>query len=277
MSLPEQNEYISARDDRDYLLEYKSIDISRLSRLTLLDVPVDNVSRDEAVACILDLIEKKQGPHHVLFIDPIKLMRIRPGKKLRFIAEQARLILADGAGIVWASEKTVAPLKERIPMISFIMDIVRLATSKQLTIYLLGSRTDHLEKVFFNLQRSFNGIRIIGRQGGHFEENREALVKEALRKSAPDIILLGMGFPQQEIWIKNNWAYLSQSIVIGVDGAFDQLSGEEKKAPDWWQLRGLAWLWRTISRPWLAGRFWATIHFVLLVWWRSFKARKRQR
>src|SRR5262245_45533419 len=67
---------ISAKEDRDYLLEYKSINLSALDRHDVLGVPVDNLSRDEAVAVVLDLIEKKKGPHHVMFVDPLKLMRI---------------------------------------------------------------------------------------------------------------------------------------------------------------------------------------------------------
>ena len=40
----------TAKEDRDYLLDYKSIDLIGLERHSVLDVPVDNVSRDEALA-----------------------------------------------------------------------------------------------------------------------------------------------------------------------------------------------------------------------------------
>lgn len=264
----------SAKEDRDYLLEYKSIDLTSLRREDLLDAPIDNVSRDEAIAAALDMIEKRSGPHHILFLDPIKLMRLRSNRKLSFIFDQARLILPDGAGLVWAARKLGRPLKERIPMIAFIMDLVRLAAKNDLTIYLLGSRMENLERVFFNLTRSFPGVRIIGRQEGYFTREREMLIKESLRKSAPDIILIGMGFPYQEIWIRDNWQYLSHGIVVGVDGSFDVLAGKEKKAPDWFQLRGMAWLWRTITRPYLLDRVFATMHFYLATYWRSFRRKK---
>lgn len=78
----------TAKEDRDYILEYKSIDLSGLKRETILDVPVDNITRDEAVAAILEMVEKKDGPHHVLFLDPLKLMRIRRSKKLGFVGDR---------------------------------------------------------------------------------------------------------------------------------------------------------------------------------------------
>lgn len=263
----------SAKEDRDYLLDYKSIDLSSIRREDILDVPVDNINRDEAVALILEMIENRSGPHHVLFLDPIKLMRLRRSKKLRHILDDARLVLADGAGIGWAAARLGTPLKERIPMIAMIMDIVRLAWKQEYTIYLLGSRMEYLERVFFNMQRSFPGVRIIGRQEGYFGGEREALVKESLRKSAPDIIFLGMGFPTQEQWLHENKEYLSRSVVIGVDGAFDILSGKEKKAPDWFQTRGLAWFWRTLARPLYIDRMFAVFFFFVMTLWRSFRKR----
>ncbi len=265
---------LTAKEDRDYLLEYKSININALKRHLVLDVPIDNVNRDEAVAIVLDKIEKKKGPFHVFFVDPLKLMQIRPGKKLGFITDQAGLVLADGAGIGWAAAKIRQPIKERIPMIAFLMDLIRLAVKKDFTIYLLGSRIEYLEKVFFNLQKSFPGVRIIGRQGGHFDSARENLIKESLRKSSPDLIFLGMGFPLQEQWIRENYSFLSSAVVVGVDGSFDILSGKEKKAPDWAQTKGFAWLWRTIMRPLLLDRWFYLLQFYLLTTIRGIKANR---
>ena len=257
--------------DRDYILEYKSIEIGDLSRENILGVPIDNVSRDEAVAVILDLVEKQEGPHHVLFMDPIKLMQLRPGKKLAPYVENARLVLSDGAGLTWAAEKLGSSLKERIPLIATLMDVVRLAEKKELTIYLLGSKLEYLERVFFNLQRSFPGVRIIGRQSGFFDPEREALIKESLRKSSPDIVFIGMGFPHQEKWISENLDSFSRAVVFSVDGALDVLSGRERKAPDYFQLRGLAWLWRIISRPWHVIKVFYTIQFYILTGWRAMR------
>lgn len=159
-------------------------------------------------------------------------------------------------------------------MIAMIMDLVRLAAKKDLTIYLLGSRMENLERVFFNLQRSFPGVRIIGRQEGYFSKERETLVKESLRKSSPDIIFLGFGFPLQEIWMRDNWDYLSNAVVVGVDGAFDILSGRRKKAPDSIQLNGFTWLWRTLTRPFLLDRFFAMLGFYLMTLWHGFRRPK---
>ena len=259
--------------ERDYVLDYKSVDIHSLRRVSVLDFPIDNVTRDEAVALILNHIENESGPMQLLFLDPIKLMRLRSSKKLKHLRDHFGLILADGAGLGWAAAKLGNPLKERIPMIAMLMDIVRLAAMQELTIYLLGDRPEYLERVFFNLQRSFPGVRIIGRQAGSWRPEREELIKESLRKSSPDIIFLGMGFPTQELWSDANRDHLSNAVVIGVDEAFGILSGKAKRSPDYFQLRGLTWFWRTLSRPFLLDRVIATISFFLKTSWRAFRRR----
>ncbi len=263
-------QYSSAWEDRDYLLEYKSIDLHGLNRVQLLDVPVDNVSRDEAVAKVFDHLEKKDGPFFVQFLDPLKLMRLRPGRKLAELGS-AELMLAEGGGLEWACRRLHIPFKGRVPMIAFLMDLFRLAHKKDYTIYILGSRPEHVERVYLNLTRSLPGLRIIGRQSGHFDKEREELIKESMRKSSPDIILIGMGFPRQELWMRENQEFLGNAVVIGLDGAIDVLSGKKKKAPDGMQLKGLVWLWRLLVRPYRLDKIWNLLGFCTLVLWRSFK------
>lgn len=257
--------------ERDYILDYKSVDVSALQRVDLLDVPVDNVSREEAMAVILEMIERKRGPYHVMFLDPLKAMRLRSHRKLRHLSDKIDMILADGAGLGWAARKLGRPLKERLPMIGMIIDLVRLARDQDMTIYLLGSRPEYLEQVFHNWQRSFPGVRIIGRQAGAFTPEREELIKESLRKSSPDIVFVGMGFPGQELWIQENIEFFSNAVIVGVDSSFGILSGKVRLAPDWFQLRGLSWLWQTLSRPFLLDRLFGTLFFFLKTYWRAFR------
>ena len=286
----------SAKEDRDDLLVYKSIDIKQLSRIKLFGIPIDNVTRDEALSYIFTFLEKKKtnrdGPYHVLLLDPIKLIRITLQKRHCKIAKKAQLVLTEGGGLRWITINLDTPIKERIPIISLIMDLMRLAVSNEFTVYFLGSRREYLEKVFFNFQRSFPGIRIIGRQEGYFGHEREALVKESLRKSAPDLILLSMEFLKQQQWIQENKSYLVNSVVVGIDDSFEILSGLDrrrfftsgpsvlsdygkvfptfgslavrKRSPHWIQTRGFTWLWYGLTRFWRLHDLFLIISFYMV-------------
>lgn len=251
----------SSKDERDILLEYQNIDVSKLETLKVLGIPIDNVTTDEAIAKLFRVLEKKEGMHHVLFLDPIKLMRMRPKKSLHRIAEKAGTILVEGAGIGWMSS---GRLKERVTPIAVMMDLIRLAELKEFTAFIFGAKDEIVERIYFNLTRHFPKVRIVGRHAGHLDRQREMRVKEAIRKTGPDIIFLAMDFPDQEIWIENNTGYFGKAVVIGVGGALDMLSGADKKAPEWFKERGLIWLWRIIARPYRIQRMWETFYFILL-------------
>ncbi|MBE7412865.1 MAG: WecB/TagA/CpsF family glycosyltransferase [Leptospiraceae bacterium] len=254
----------SSKEERDFLLEYKAIDLKSLEQFTLGGVTFDNVTIDESIAKIISFVEKKDKHYHILFLDPIKFMYMRKGAKLARIAEKASMVLADGSGLGWAARKMGFILKERISVIGLMMDIVRMAEKKNFTIFMLGSKEDIIEKVFFNLIRHFPDLRIVGRHSGHMNAQRELMVKEAIRKTSPDIIFLGLDYPEQEIWIENNTGYLGKSVIVGVGGAFDILSGKIKKAPDYFQVNGLTWLWRIIVRPYRINRVFKLLYFIIL-------------
>jgi len=261
MKNPNEIVHTSSKDERDILLEYQNIDSTRIETVLVLGVPITNATTDEVVARLAKIIDSKADFHHVLFLDPIKLMRMRPKKRLYRIVEKAGTILADGAGINWMSG---GKLKERVTPIALMMDLVRLAEIKGYTLFFFGGRDEVVERVFFNLTHHFPKIRIVGRQAGHLDRPREMRVKEAIRKTSPDIIFLAMDFPDQEIWIENNTGYFGKALVIGVSGSLDVLSGMDPKAPDSFKLKGLTWLWRIIVRPYRILRIWETLYFVLL-------------
>ena len=62
----------SAKEERDYFLEYQNIDTTDRPKLNLAGIEFDNISRDKSVAVILDWIKKKEKFNHVLFLDPLK-------------------------------------------------------------------------------------------------------------------------------------------------------------------------------------------------------------
>ncbi len=266
-------------EEKDILLEYKSIDITKIDKKNILGVPIDDLTREESMAKILDFLENRKKVRFVLFLDPIKLMRIRPGQKYQKFSE-SDLIIAEGKGLQWASKKLNQNLKERISLISFLMDLFRLAHKSKYTIYLLGSKQENIEKVYKNLTRNLPGIQIIGRQSGYFSNEWEKKIKLSLKKCSPDIVLVGMGFPKQEKWIRDNLDIFSYetknpkekkySIVIGVDNAFDILAGK-RNIPEFFQINGLQWLWRLLTKPYRIDFWWYFVKFYFMVLWNSFK------
>ncbi|EQA63367.1 WecB/TagA/CpsF family glycosyltransferase [Leptospira alexanderi] len=274
MKKPDEIVHLSAKDDRDYLLDYQVIQTETLGKTDILGVPFDNVTQDESVAKIYRLLQEKEKFHHILFLDPVKIMSVRKGKKLHRITEKATMILAEGAGLQWAAARLGKILKERISTIALMMDLVRLCELRNYSIFMLGGKEDVIEKVYFTLSRHFPGVRIVGRHAGYMNPQRELMVKESIRKTSPNLIFLAMDFPEQEIWIENNTAFFGHSVIIGVSGSLDILSGKVRKAPNFFKLRGLVWLWRILSKPWRLFRFFRMFQFFTVVFFKSLFQKK---
>jgi N-acetylglucosaminyldiphosphoundecaprenol N-acetyl-beta-D-mannosaminyltransferase len=65
----------------------------------------------------------------------------------------------------------------------------------------------------------------------------------------PDIVLVSLTAPKQDIWIANNKAVLCPAIYIGIGGAFEVMAGIAKRAPKWMHGAGLEWFYRLIQEP----------------------------
>lgn len=66
---------------------------------------------------------------------------------------------------------------------------------------------------------------------------------------APQVLLVGMGMPRQEIWIADHLDALPDCVVLNVGAAFDYEAGVQKAAPRWMGKAGLEWLYRLAVDP----------------------------
>ena len=140
------------------------------------------------------------------------------------------MYLTNGAGIQWAAKMLGSSIKERIAMLSFMMDLVRIAEMKEHTVFFVGGKPEIVERAFFNIRKSFPKIRIVGRHSGYFSADREKAIIEAIQKSEPDIIFVGLGFPKEDEWIYKLKGELKHGVIISVGGSIDIMSGVYKKS-----------------------------------------------
>jgi N-acetylglucosaminyldiphosphoundecaprenol N-acetyl-beta-D-mannosaminyltransferase len=74
-------------------------------------------------------------------------------------------------------------------------------------------------------------------------------VVEAINAYRPDIVLVGMGMPRQEIWVLENQAKLGPCVTFTVGGAFDYEAGVQRPSPRWMGQVGMEWLFRLMVDP----------------------------
>jgi N-acetylglucosaminyldiphosphoundecaprenol N-acetyl-beta-D-mannosaminyltransferase len=183
----------------------------------------------------------------IVAVNPEKIMKMREDAQLDDFVKKADYRIPDGTGILLASKKMGGNIKNRITGVDTMMELAKLASEKNYSIFLLGSRDEIVEKTKDTLISRFPGLRIAGVRNG-YDLNDEVVVRK-INNSGAQILFIAMGSPKQELWMDKNKDDLNVNIFQGVGGSFDVIGGFIKRAPSWMQKIGLEWLHRLILEP----------------------------
>lgn len=93
----------------------------------------------------------------------------------------------------------------------------------------------------------------------------EACLK-AIETANPDIVWIGMGTPQQQIWAAKHRGKIP-GILIGVGFAFAVCAGKHPNPPAWARATGTAWIWRMAREPKRLGPRYLKYHLLFLAAW----------
>lgn len=250
-------------------------------RLWLLGVPLVRLRLGEVV----DRIESALADHRsssrsrsgskliVATPDTTAVMRAQRDPLLREAYRRAGLVTADGIGLVWASRLlgiglgVGGPLPERVTGIDLVLELCRRARERGrgYKLFLLGGKPGVAEAAARRLAERFPGLRIAGCHHGYFADNDNDEVIREINAAEPEVLLVGLGVPRQELWMLENEEKLEAGVLIGVGGSFDVLSGRLRRAPRLLQRAGLEWLWRLLRQPWRLPRALAIPRFLLWV------------
>lgn len=173
-------------------------------------------------------------------------------------------IVPDGIGVVKAANYIGIDLKERITGVDISYELLRLANEFSKSVYLLGASKEVIELTVSNIKTEYPNINIVGYCDGYVED-KDAIFDDIERKS-PDIVLVALGVPKQEILIAKHYDRFSKGIFVGVGGTFDVISGTKKRAPLIVQKLNIEWLYRIWGDKERIKRFWnSNVKFIFKI------------
>ncbi len=187
--------------------------------------------------------------------------------------KDSSVIIPDGVGTVLASKIQGKPVKEKIPGIEVMGEIIKKAEREGKGIYLLGAKEDVLLKCSENLLLKYPELNIVGMRNGYFKKEDSDLIAEEIKSKNPYAIFIAMGSPRQEEFISKYMDELPSKIFMGVGGSFDVFAGNVNRAPKWMISLGLEWLYRVSKEPWRIKRLGAIPKFLWLVLINRFKGK----
>ena len=226
----------------------------------ILGVEFDNVTLDQAAEKALELLAERRGAY-VVTPNPEIVMCCRDDPAARAAVAGAALTIPDGIGVIYAARLRKTPLQERVPGIEFTARLLEHLSGTGGRVFLLGGKPGIAEAAAERLSAQYPGLVLCGTHDGYFSDDGPVI--EAVNAAAPDLLLVCLGAPKQEIWMHRNAEQLRVGLMIGAGGSLDVFAGAVKRAPEVWQRLNLEWFYRLLHNPRRLGRMMQLPRFLL--------------
>lgn len=233
---------------------------------SLLGISVSRDSLKKTIPKIIELAKtgkKRASPYYVATLNLDFLshaffvkQHFSEEKELIKILQKASLVTADGIPIVWGCRLLGQPLNERVTGADLLMPLLSKAEEQQLSVYFLGGEKKILKNAISIIKKEFKELSISGYDAPMVvlskttdpTQNDLRIIKKINAKK-PDILILSLGNPKQELWFNRNCHQINVGVAIGLGGTLNFLTKTIKRAPIWIQKSGLEWVHRLSQDP----------------------------
>lgn len=190
----------------------------------------------------------------IITVNPEIIMKSYKNIEIKkMLLNDNNILVPDGISIIKKAKQYNINIKERITGVDISSKALEICNKNKKSIYLFGSKKEVLDKLIININQKYPNINIVGFSDGYVED-KDKIMKEVISLS-PDLILIALGVPNQELLINKYIEKAKKGVFIGVGGTFDVLSGCKKRAPKLFIKLNLEWLYRIICEPTRLKRF----------------------
>ncbi|GAB4455796.1 MAG: hypothetical protein OHK0029_12480 [Armatimonadaceae bacterium] len=217
--------------------------------VTLLGIPVDNVTMTEAVEWITERLDQRENPAQVSFVNADCANIAYKNTAYRSVLQDSEFVLADGIGMKLAGKLLRREIKQNVNGTDLFPRLCAALEGTEHSIYFLGGQPEIPERVAQWVQTHYPQVRIAGTQHGYFAPEDEGAVIQQIRASGASLLLVAFGAPRQDMWVAEHLAATGVAVGMGVGGLFDFYSGNKPRAPQWVREMGMEWLFRLLVEP----------------------------
>ena len=221
-------------------------------RLTILKIPIDNITMDKAVDTILKWLRENRS-RQVCFVNADCANISYKNSDYLEVLKTADLCLADGIGLKLAGKLLSRTIAQNVNGTDMFPILCQQLAGTGLKVFLLGGRAEVVQGVADWINSNYAEVEVAGYHHGYFDRDDEPGIIKNIADSGAHLLLVAFGAPRQDIWINRHIVESGARVAIGVGGLFDFYSGRLPRAPLWMREIGLEWLYRMLQEP---GRLW---------------------
>lgn len=201
-------------------------------RSDLFGVPVELAQSAEMLRTILAW--KRDGrPRQVMYLNAHVVNQSRELPELAQALSNADLVYCDSSGVRLAARVLGLPVPPRITGADWVWGLAALCESSARSLYLLGAEPQVAREAADTLVRWYPRLSIAGAHHGYadLDSPQNQRVIEDINAKQADIVLVGMGTPQQQLWAKRCANQLDVEVVWTVGGLLDSIAGRGPRVP----------------------------------------------
>lgn len=228
----------------------------------LLGFNIDTFDLESAVIYAKNLIESKAGGQ-IVTINPEMIEYGIKNEEFAGILNSADLVIPDGVGVKLGL-KVLGVETQRVAGIEFSHRMIQECAKNGFPVAFIGAKLNIITKAVENLQNENKNLNVVYIKDGYYQNQNDVLW--ALGEKKPQFVLVALGSPKQELFIREYRKFHPETVMVGVGGSFDVWSGKVRRAPKLFQKLGLEWLYRTLKEPKRLKRIFPTLpRFILRV------------
>lgn len=171
----------------------------------------------------------------------------------KMLLDKETVMIPDGIGVLKAGKKIGYNIEERITGIDIANELLKFGNEQKKSIYLFGSKQEVIDSMKIVIKEQYPNLKLVGTSNGYVTDKDK--VFDEIVKLEPDIVLVALGIPLQEMLIYKHLDRFKKGIFVGVGGSFDVMSGIKKRAPKIFIKLNLEWLYRIMKEPKRLKRF----------------------
>jgi len=216
----------------------------------IFGVDVETAPPADLLRQIIGFAERDEH-RRVSYVNAHVLNQCSSDPVLRSALQRADLVYCDGYGVRLAAKAIGLEVPHRMTGADWIWGVAALCEANGRSLYLLGSDPGASQEAAAALRRWYPRLDVRGTHHGYFEIGtpHSERVIEHVAEHKPDVLLVGMGTPLQELWVDHYFERLDARVVWTVGALFDYVSGRVPRAPHWMADHGLEWIFRLAIEP----------------------------
>ena len=207
------------------------------------EIPLAFAENRDKIKNIFSHLLESNEQNTISFINPEIFLEQEKKSDLHEYFLSTKYNFVDGVNLLYAINtvhKTDFGVKQRLPGTDFCD---YLPTDRKIKVFFYGAKEENCIIAKENIESKYKNVSIVDFIDGYSKLSDEEIIAR-INQADVDIVIVCLGCPKQEYWVKKNIDKINTKIIFGNGGSIDFWSGKTKRAPQFMINMGLEWMFR---------------------------------